>query len=241
MLIVCQLVSCEKGIRCVAMESEKRLQHMIEQIENEVELTRHFIGKDKLDRKVIDAMRNVPRHEFVPEQQQALAYMNGPLCIGHGQTISQPYIVALMTDLLNVNDNSKVLDVGTGSGYQAAILATLVRQVYTLEVIPDLLAAAQQRFEKLGYKNIEARLGDGHNGWLEHAPYDGIIVSAAASEIPGALIDQLKPDAHLVIPVGSPFGSQELLVIHKGIQGEVINRSILAVAFVPLVKTDTVD
>ena len=219
------------------VNTKKHLQNMLREIENEVSFTQRYIGKDKLDPKVMRAMRSVPRHEFVPDNQQVLAYMNGPLSIGHGQTISQPYIVALMTDLLEVNENSVVLDIGTGSGYQAAVLACFVKQVYTMEVIPELLETAQRRFDKLGYKNIETKLGDGHQGWPEHAPYDGIIVSAAASEIPEALVDQLKPDARLVIPVGMHYGPQELIVVHKDQQGKVIDRDVLAVAFVPLVKT----
>lgn len=219
------------------MNTKDSLNNMLREIESEVKYTRHFIGKDKLDPHVMRAMRTVPRHEFVPDNQQDLAYMNGPLSIGHGQTISQPYIVALMTDLLNVDENSVVLDIGTGSGYQTAILANIVKQVYTLEVIPELLESAMERFNKLGYRNIKAKLGDGHSGWLEHAPYDGIIVSAAASEIPEALVEQLKPNANLVIPVGTHYGPQELIVVRKGQQGEIIHKDILAVAFVPLVKT----
>ena len=219
------------------MDFTESIKEMLREIESEVRYTRHFIGKEQLDPRVMHAMHLVPRHEFVPANQQDLAYMNGPLSIGHGQTISQPYIVALMTDLLNVNENSVVLDVGTGSGYQTAILANIVKQVYTMEVIPELLDSAKQRFEKLGYHNIETKLGDGHDGWPEHAPFDGIIVSAAASEIPGALVEQLKPDANLVIPVGMHHGPQELMVVQKGHGGEVINKDILAVAFVPLVRT----
>jgi len=183
------------------------------------------------------AMKAVPRHEFVPSNQQLLAYINGPLSIGHGQTISQPYIVALMTDMMEVNENSVVLEIGTGSGYQAAILSTFVKQVYTMEVIPELMESAQEKFTRLGYHNIECRLGDGHEGWLEHAPYDGIIVTAAAESIPEALVEQLKPDANLVIPVGSTFGPQELLLVHKDQKGKTSTRDVLAVAFVPLVRT----
>lgn len=218
------------------MDTKKRLENMLREIENEVTMTQRYIGKDRLNPDVMHAMRAVPRHEFVPDNQQVLAYMNGPLSIGHGQTISQPYIVALMTDLLEVDKDSIVLDIGTGSGYQAAVLSNIVKQVYSMEVIPELLETAQQRFDKLGYNNIETKLGDGHQGWPEHAPYDGIIVSAAASEIPQALIDQLKPNANLVIPLGMLYGPQELMVVHKGQKGEIINHDILAVAFVPLVK-----
>lgn len=221
------------------MDTERQIDGMMQDIESEVSYTRQFIGKDKLHDNVIRAMRAVPRHEFVPEPQQGQAYINGPLCIGYGQTISQPYIVALMTDLLDVNQNSVVLDVGTGSGYQTAILSRLVRKVFTMEVIPELLNSATNKFQSLGYTNIESRLGDGHRGWPEHAPYDGILVSAAATEIPDALIEQLKPGANLVIPVGPHYGPQELLVLRKDSGGEIISRRILSVAFVPLVKVDS--
>ena len=216
---------------------KERMDTMIREIEAEVAYTRRYIGKNELDPRVMAAMKAVPRHEFVPSNQQLLAYINGPLSIGHGQTISQPYIVALMTDLMNVNEDSVVLEIGTGSGYQAAVLSTLVKQVYSMEVIPELKEAAEAKFEKLGYNNIKCRLGDGHEGWPEHAPFDAIIVTAAAAEIPEALLEQLKPNANLVIPVGSTYGPQELLLIHKDHEGKITKRDILAVAFVPLVKT----
>lgn len=214
-----------------------RVDTMIREIEAEVAYTRRYIGKNELDPRVMAAMKAVPRHEFVPPNQQLLAYINGPLSIGHGQTISQPYIVALMTDLMNVQQDSVVLEIGTGSGYQAAILSQLVKKVYTLEVIPELMELAKVKFERLGYNNIECSLGDGHEGWAENAPFDAIIVTAAAAEIPEALLDQLKPNANLVIPVGSTYGPQELLLIYKDQQGQITTRDILAVAFVPLVKT----
>ena len=220
------------------MNTKKRLENMLKEIEDEVVFTERFIGKNKLDDRVMQAMHDVPRHEFVPRMQQGLAYMNGPLSIGHGQTISQPYIVALMTDMLNVNEDSVVLELGTGSGYQAAILSRIVKQVYSMEVIPELLESAQQKFKKLGYNNIETRLGDGHQGWPEHAPYDGIIVTAAAGDIPDTLIEQLKPGANLVIPVSRDFGPQELLLVNKQQDGSIITNDVLAVAFVPLVKTN---
>ena len=219
------------------MDVKERMENMMREIESEVAFTRRYIGKNKLDDRVMQAMRSVPRHEFVPSNQQVLAYINGPLSIGHGQTISQPYIVALMTDMLDVDDDSVVLEIGTGSGYQAAILSTLVKQVYTMEVIPELLENAQEKFTRLGYNNIQGKLGDGHDGWPEHAPYDGIIVTAAAADIPSALVDQLKPNAKLVIPVGPSYGPQELLLVTKQEDGDVTTRDVLAVAFVPLVKT----
>jgi len=221
----------------MTQSTEERMENMIREIQSEVAFTRHYIGKDKLDDRVMAAMRAVPRHEFVPSNQQLLAYINGPLSIGHGQTISQPYIVALMTDMMNVNEDSIVLEIGTGSGYQAAILSTLVKQVYTMEVIPELMESAQEKFERLGYRNIECRLGDGHEGWPEHAPYDAIMVTAAAEGVPDALLEQLKLNANLVIPVGPTFGPQELLLVHKDQKGETSTHDVLAVAFVPLVRT----
>ena len=218
------------------MNFQSDMEKMLSGIDEEVKFTRQFIGKESLHPKVMQAMRTVPRHEFIPKNQQMLAYVNGPLSIGHGQTISQPYIVALMTDLLAITKDSTVLEIGTGSGYQSAILACLVKQVYSMEVIPELLSLARQRFDKLGYKNIEVRLGDGHNGWQDHAPYDGILVTAAASEVPELLMEQLKPDARMVIPVGQPYGPQELLLVHKLPNGEANIKNIMAVAFVPLVS-----
>lgn len=223
------------------MNFNSDMEKMLSGIEEEVKVTRQYIGKEFLHPKVMQAIRAVPRHEFVPKNQQMLAYVNGPLSIGHGQTISQPYIVALMTDLLAVNEDSTVLEIGTGSGYQSAVLASLVKQVYTMEIIPELLSQARQRFDKLGYKNIEVRLDDGHNGWLDHAPYDGILVTAAADEIPQSLLEQLKPNARLVIPVGPAYGSQDLLLVRKRQNGEIQIENILAVAFVPLVSPGKLD
>ena len=218
------------------MKLDNEVEKMIEDIQKEVLYTRSFIKKDNFDERIMKAMRQVPRHEFVPEEQRPMAYFNGPLTIGHGQTISQPYIVALMTDLLNIDENSVVLEVGTGSGYQAAILAQLVKKVYSIELIPELLKAAQERFARLEYTNIETCIADGHEGWAEHAPYDGIIVTAAAVEIPQALVDQLRPGGRLVIPVGHPYGDQELILLEKNERGETTQHNILAVAFVPLVR-----
>ena len=218
------------------MKLENQVERMMQDIEQEVLYTRSFIGREKFSERVMQAMRQVPRHEFVPEEQRPMAYYNGPLTIGHGQTISQPYIVALMTDLLSVDENSIVLEIGTGSGYQAAIVAQLVKKVYSMEIIPELSRSAQEKFTKLHYSNIETSIGDGHLGWPEHAPYDGIIVTAAAEEVPQELIDQLKPGGNLVIPVGYPFGAQNLLLVTKDEPGGVSTHDILAVAFVPLVK-----
>ncbi|MCF7965265.1 MAG: protein-L-isoaspartate(D-aspartate) O-methyltransferase [Methylobacter tundripaludum] len=214
------------------------LQRMLNDIEMEVNLTRHLIGKDALDDRVMAAIKQVPRHEFVPADFRFLAYDNGPAPIGSGQTISQPYIVALMSDLLNTKPGDTVLEIGTGSGYQAAVLSNLVKQVYSLEIIPELSEKARRRLKKLGYGNITVRTGDGHSGWPEYAPFDGIIVTAAAPYIPPALIDQLRPGARLVIPVGLPYSYQELMVLEKKASGETETRTILGVSFVPLTGGD---
>ncbi len=207
---------------------------MLQDILWEVEMTRGYIGKDALDARVLQAMREVPRERFVPEELRALAFRNGPLPIGHGQTISQPYIVALMTDLLAPEPEDVILEIGTGSGYQAAVLSRLVRQVYSLEIIGALASTAKQRLAALGYDNVEVYHRDGYQGLPEHAPYDGIIVTAAAQFIPPPLIEQLKPGARLVIPVGQPGWSQTLKVVEKLADGKLAQRDVLGVAFVPL-------
>jgi len=165
---------------------KKNQQDMLDDIDAEVRYTRSLIGKDALDARVMDAVRTVPRDEFVPPDMKSAAFENGPLPIGHGQTISQPYIVALMTDMLAPEPEHRILEIGTGSGYQTAILSQLCRKVYSIEFVAELGVAAAELFKKLGYHNIETRIGDGHQGWLEHAPYDGIIVTAAATHIPAA-------------------------------------------------------
>ena len=214
----------------------KPQQGMLRDIEREVEFTRHLIGRDALSPRVMDAFREVPRHEFVPEGMRDLAYLNGPLPIGEGQTISQPYIVALMTDLLVPQPEDVVLEVGTGSGYQAAILSRLVSQVYSIEIIDSLAAAAGERLRRLGYTNVEVRAGDGYLGWPEHAPFDSIIVTAAVPEIPAPLVEQLRPGGRLVTPVGQPFGAQELILLEKTADGQIHETDVLGVAFVPLTR-----
>ena len=215
------------------------VKHMLADIESEVAFTRRQIGKNKLAPEVMAAMRQTSREEFVPEDLQAYAYDNGPLPIGHGQTISQPYIVALMTDLLQPTQQHCVLEVGTGSGYQTAILSQLVKQVYTIELVKELGEAAEERLKRLQYHNIEIRVGNGYLGWPEHAPYDGIIVTAAASHIPPALIKQLKPGGRMVIPVGLPYMHQELMLIEKDEEDNTHVKDILGVAFVPLQEADS--
>jgi protein-L-isoaspartate(D-aspartate) O-methyltransferase len=209
---------------------------MLRDIESEVRYTRCLIGKDALDARIMQAISRVPRNEFVPAALQAEAFRDGPLPIGHGQTISQPYIVALMTDLLELDGEAVVLEVGTGSGYQAAVLAELVQQVFSMEIIADLALAAGQRLERLGYRNVRVRTADGYQGWPEQAPFDGILVTAAATHIPPPLVEQLKPGARLVIPVGLPYMSQQLMVVEKDTAGATSTRDILGVAFVPLTR-----
>jgi protein-L-isoaspartate(D-aspartate) O-methyltransferase len=191
-------------------------------------------GKDGLDERVLAALFEVERHRFVSEYLLSEAYANHPLPIGHGQTISQPYIVALMTDLLAPGPDDVVLEVGTGSGYQAAVLAKLVRQVYSIEIIEPLVVAAEARLRNLGYRNVATRLGDGYFGWQDQAPFDAIIVTAAASHVPPPLIEQLKPGGRMVIPVGGRFTVQYLLLLEKTEVGEIRTRQITAVRFVPL-------
>jgi protein-L-isoaspartate(D-aspartate) O-methyltransferase len=183
---------------------------------------------------VLQSLNTVERHRFVPRGQVRHAYENRPLPIGYGQTISQPYIVALMTDLLDPQPEDVVLEVGTGSGYQAAILSGLVARVYTIEIIAGLADEGRERLQDLGFENVVARLGDGYFGWEEHAPFDSIIVTAAATHVPPPLIEQLKPGGRMVIPVGGRFATQWLLLISKEDDGSVVTRQVAPVRFVPL-------
>ena len=209
-------------------------QQLVKIIEEDVKQTSRELNKTELDPRVMNAMGQVPRHEFVPESERAYAYENRPLPIGHGQTISQPYVVAIMTDMLNLKPGSKVLELGTGSGYQAAILAELAGEVYTIEIVEALGLEAKQRLQKLGYKNVITKIGDGYYGWEEHAPFDAIIVTAAASHIPPPLIKQLNPGGRMVIPVGSRFMLQQLLIVDKQDDGKVASKQVMPVIFVPV-------
>jgi len=190
------------------------------------------------DPQVLAAMAAVPRHEFVPEARRRRAYDDTPLPIGYGQTISQPYIVAEMTRLLQLTPASKVLEVGTGSGYQAAVLAHFTAHVYTIEIIEPLAEAAAARLDRLDYTAVNVRQGDGYYGWPEQAPFDGIVVTAAAGEIPPPLIKQLKTGGRMVIPVGPVFGTQSLMLVQKDEKGRVRTTSLMAVRFVPLTRKD---
>lgn len=191
-------------------------------------------GGARLDREVLQVLGRVPRHEFVPASQRRHAYDNRPLSIGYGQTISQPYIVALMTTLAQPKRGQKILEIGTGSGYQAAVLAESGAQVYSIEIIEPLARTAGQRLRALGYRNIETRVADGYYGWKEQAPFDSIVVTAAASSVPPPLVAQLKPGGRMVIPVGSSFFTQTLMLVEKSADGRVRTRQILPVRFVPL-------
>jgi len=207
---------------------------LVAAIEENVRETSRYIGRDSMDPRVMAVIAEVPRHEFVPEDQRPFAYENRPLPIGYGQTISQPYIVALMTDLLRPKAEDRVLEIGTGSGYQAAVLAKLVKTVYTIEIIAELGQQAAQRLQRLGCENVTVRTGDGYFGWEEEAPFDGIVFTAASDHIPPPLIRQLKPGGRMVIPVGSRFMVQQLVLVEKDAEGATTTRQILPVLFVPL-------
>ena len=207
---------------------------MLRTIEAECRYTQGLTGRATISDQVMAAMGKVAREEFVPKALRPNAYDNSPLPIGNGQTISQPFIVALMTDLLAPEPDDVILEIGAGSGYQAAILAELVKEVHTVEIVPTLAQTAGERLIRLGYANVTVTAGDGYQGLPDHAPYDGIIVTAAAPHIPPALIAQLKPGANLVIPVGAPHSVQELMVITKDRQGKPQEEMVLAVSFVPL-------
>jgi protein-L-isoaspartate(D-aspartate) O-methyltransferase len=203
---------------------EKRRQRMV---------TQQIESRGIRDGRVLRAMQRVPRHLFVPTEQRHFAYEDYALPIGHGQTISQPYIVALMTELARVKPEDVVLEIGTGSGYQAAVLSLLAKRVYSIEYIEALGLEAKERLEKLNYNNVEIRIGDGYHGWPEHQPFDVILVTASIDHIPKSLIDQLKPGGRIVIPLGSEFGGQTLLVAEKNIQGTISQREVVPVRFVP--------
>jgi protein-L-isoaspartate(D-aspartate) O-methyltransferase len=189
------------------------------------------------DSATLAAMRLVPRHEFVPAPYRDQAYRDHPLPIGYDQTISQPYIVALMTDLARTEPGDRVLEVGTGSGYQAAVMAHLANSVYTIEIIEPLGKQATERLRRLGYANVQVRVGDGYHGWPEHAPYDAILVTAAAGHITPPLVRQLKPGGRMVIPVGAAFMVQQLMLVEKKADGAISTRQIMPVRFVPLTGT----
>ena len=221
---------------CAQSDWEAQREALAREVEEDVRLTSSYTGKLLLDSRVMSAIRTVPRHEFVPEEHRQYAYLNRPLPIGEDQTISQPYIVALMTDLAGVNEQSRVLEIGTGSGYQAAVLAEIVAHVYTIEIIAALGRRAEQTLERLGYENVSVRVGDGYKGWPEHAPFDAIIVTAAPDTVPEPLKEQLAVGGRLVIPVGPQYGEQSLQVLVKQANGELTKSDVLPVRFVPFTR-----
>lgn len=215
-----------------ALETQR--QQMVAQIVKEVRNSEDILPSGELDPAVLEALSRVPRHVFVPEKHRPQAYRNRPLPIGYGQTISQPTVVAIMTDLMQLAPDHRVLEVGTGSGYQAAIMAELVEQVYTIEIIPELADRASADLARSGYDNVITRHGDGYFGWPEQAPFDAIMVTAAASHIPPPLLEQLKPGGRMVIPVGSRFMIQHLVRVNKDASGQITTEQLLPVRFVPL-------
>jgi protein-L-isoaspartate(D-aspartate) O-methyltransferase len=212
---------------------------MIAAIQEHAQQAAPAVPDGRIDPAVLQAMRTVPRHEFVPEDVRAQAYLDQPVPIGFGQTISQPFIVALMTDLLDVGADHKVLEIGTGSGYQAAVLSPLVAEVYSVEIIPELGERATAALQRLGFANVRTKVADGYYGWPEAAPFDGIVVTAAASQIPPPLVEQLKPGGRMVIPVGGAYFAQQLMLVEKGADGKVTTRQLLPVQFVPLTRAET--
>jgi protein-L-isoaspartate(D-aspartate) O-methyltransferase len=220
-----------------AEDFEVQRQHMLAEISAGIFHLRDLIGKAALDERVMTAMGKVPRHEFVPIEHQPYAYANVPLPIGFDKTISQPFIVALMTDLLDVSDDDVVLEIGTGLGYQAAILAQLARKVYSMEIIEELGQQAKQRLRRQGYTNIELKVTNGYHGWSEHAPFDKMILTAAPDLIPPPLINQLKAGGKMVAPAGLP-DAQQLVVVEKHSNGRVTMREILQVRFSQLEDTE---
>jgi protein-L-isoaspartate(D-aspartate) O-methyltransferase len=238
LLVRASVVGLVLGMTAVAAaagsEFEAQRRQMVSDVASMVRSTAGETGLGRLSTPVLEALGRVPRHRFVPEQAVRSAYRNRPLSIGDGQTISQPYIVALSTELLEPKPEHVVLEVGTGSGYQSAILAELVDRVYSVEIIEPLGREAAERLAELGYRGIEVRIGDGYRGWPEQGPFDGIVVTAAAPHVPAPLLEQLKPGGRMVIPVGEHHGHQELLLIVKAADGAVRTRSVIPVRFVPL-------
>jgi protein-L-isoaspartate(D-aspartate) O-methyltransferase len=213
-------------------EVERRA--LLREIERDVRETAELLSRRRLDDRVMAAMGSVPRHEFVRPEDRPRAYLNRPLPIGHGQTISQPYIVAVMTDLVEPAPGCRALEVGTGSGYQAAVLSHLCEKVYTIEIVEPLGEQARERLARLGHRGVEVRLGDGYHGWPEAAPFDVIVVTAVATHVPPPLLQQLRPGGRMVLPVGTRFTTQQLVLVRKGLDGRITTRQLLPVVFVPL-------
>ncbi len=233
--LIAALILGALAVSAIAKDDRTPERHlMVEAIQQMAISIGGGVSPTGLDPRVLAALRSVPRHEFVPRESSHIAYSNRPLPIGLGQTISQPFIVALMTDLLQAKPSDRVLEIGTGSGYQAAVLSLLAREVYSIEIVAELGKSAALTLARLGYANVTTRIGDGYQGWEEHAPYDAIIVTAAPNHVPPALIAQLKPGGRLVIPVGEMF--QELMVVVRAADGTTTSTRIIPVRFVPLTR-----
>lgn len=215
---------------------ERGQKSMIKEIVADVEKTKEYIGRSSLGQNVLEALAEVPRHKFVSYAQRLNSYENRPLPIGYGQTISQPYIVAVMTDLLDLKSSDRVLEIGTGSGYQAAILSKIAREVHTIEIIEPLAKSAKERLRELGYGNVQVYTADGYFGIKEKAPFDAIIVTAAAGHVPPPLIKQLKRGGSMIIPVGDIYYLQHLVLIKKDPEGRLKIKQLMPVAFVPLTR-----
>jgi len=228
LLLLSQLASAAEA------PSQSDREELWTEVAAEMRETARDVGHAELSPRVLAALREVPREAFVPQDLQDRAYENRPLPIGHGQTISQPFIVAIMTELLELEPGDRVFELGTGSGYQAAVLSRLVSRVYSMEIVEPLGKGAAQTLQNLGYDNVEVRIGDGYLGWEQHAPFDAIIVTAAGDHIPPPLVAQLKPGGRMLIPVGSRFFTQQLVLLHKQSDGSVETRELLPVAFVPI-------
>lgn len=216
----------------------KARRRLMVEIEEEARETHFWTGRARYSERVLAAIGKVPRHEFVQPEDQPYAYVNRPRDIGHGQTISQPYIVALMTDLLDLAPTQRVLEIGTGCGYQAAVLAELAARVFTVETFEQLALTAAARLARLGYRNVEVRCGEGYEGWPEEAPFDAIIVTAAPTAVPPALLDQLGPGGRMVVPIGKPGDTQILTLCRKDAEGHVERDGLLPVSFVPMIRRD---
>jgi len=236
LLLPCAALAAAGALADDASRFAERRARMVSVIERYAESAPEAVPGGKLDPRVIEVMGRVPRHEFVRQDLQGQAYADRPLPIGYGQTISQPFIVALMTDLLRVEPDHVVLEIGTGSGYQAAVLAELAARVCTIEIIPGLAQSAAERLARLGYGAVETRSGDGYYGWPECGPFDGIVVTAAASHIPPPLLAQLKPGGRMAIPVGGPYTTQQLVLVTKDTTGQARTRRLLPVQFVPFTR-----
>lgn len=231
-------LSLGAGVACAEADFDQARSEMLDDIRRMAQDAAKHGGAPVPSKRVLSVLDRVPRHEFVPSELERNAYDNRPLPIGNGQTISQPYIVALMTELAGVDDDAVVLEIGTGSGYQAAVLSGLASEVYTIEIVEALGLRARATLERLGYDNVHVKIGDGYAGWPEHAPFDAIVVTAAPENVPQPLIEQLNRGGKLVIPVGPQYGAQYLKVLTKDDDGEISTDNVIPVAFVPFTRSD---